>query len=283
MANAKVMPSPNGKNADKYATKEETETPGEEGGEEEGKRKDEEEQAKIDRTAQAKAFWNPQRKVINPFSDWMSRWDQTIMLVLVWTALVTPFEVSFLEPDLNYLFVLNRLIDFVFITDMVFTFLLDPVHDESLKVNGLPSHRRIASKYLQGWFTVDLISTMPFDAITIAMRGGSDDVQKLKFLRAMRLLRLVKLLRLLRVSRIFERWEDRIAINFAMLSLIKSSVGTLLCSHWIGCLWYITAYIENADANWIKSTTVDSYGSLEDPGVSTYDKYIASWCTPYCP
>jgi len=62
-----------------------------------------------------------------------------------------------------------------------------------------------------------------------------------------------------------------------MLSLVKSSVGTLLCSHWIGCLWYITAYIEDAPANWIKSCTVDSYSSLEASGVTTYDKYIASW------
>jgi len=30
-------------------------------------------------------------------------------------------------------------------------------------------------------------------------------------------------------------------------------------------------------ANWVKSTTVDSYDNLESAGVSTYDKYIASW------
>ena len=47
---------------------------------------------------------------------------------------MTPFEVSFLEPELNYLFVLNRLIDLVFVIDMVFTFFLDPINDEKLKV-----------------------------------------------------------------------------------------------------------------------------------------------------
>lgn len=282
MKSAKVAPSPSiGKNASKYERKvEEEETPEDdpdaaEGGENGGGGEEEEEgKPKI---APHKAFWNPHRKVINPFSDAMGRWDQIIMTVLVWTALVTPFEVSFMEPDYNYMFVLNRLIDAVFLSDMVITFLLDPCNDERLKENGLPSHRLIAQKYLQGWFTVDVVSTLPFDWITIALRGAGGDFEKLKFLRAMRLLRLVKLLRLLRVSRIFERWEDRIAINFAMLSLVKSSIGTLLCSHWIGCLWYITAYIENADANWIKSTGVDSYSSLEDDGVSLYDKYVASW------
>jgi len=254
------------------------------------------------------------------------------MLILVWTALVTPFEVSFLEPDYNYLFIINRLIDTVFLIDMVFTFLMDPLNNEELKVAstvwiplcfsslgcpvvfpsfsfllrtklytalrglilpkantnplslcdaqtaGLPDHNKMAQNYLSGWFTIDLISTIPFDLFTIVLRGGGNtDVQKLKFLRAMRLLRLVKLLRLLRVSRIFERWEDRVAINFAVLSLCKSSIGTLLCSHWIGCLWYITAFIEDAPANWVKSTSVASYSSLDDPGVTTYDKYVASW------
>lgn len=36
------------------------------------------------------------------------------------------------------------------LTPKVFTFLLDPVNDEKLKVNGVPSHRLIAKKYLGG-------------------------------------------------------------------------------------------------------------------------------------
>ena len=64
----------------------------------------------------------------------MGYWDQTIMLILIWTALVTPFEVSFLEPDYNWLFVVNRVIDCIFLTDMVFTFFMDPLNNEDLKV-----------------------------------------------------------------------------------------------------------------------------------------------------
>jgi len=276
---AKVAPSPPS-NASKYETtnlKEETpnENPDAEDGEQDQNAESKEDA--IESTKPGGGFWNANRKVINPYSDAMGRWDQTIMSVLVWTALVTPFEVSFLEPDYNWLFFFNRLIDCVFLTDMGFTFFLDPLNDEKLKENGLPSHRLIAQNYLRGWFTIDVVSCIPFDLVTILLEDAGDDFSKLKFLRAMRLLRLVKLLRLLRVSRIFERWEDRIAINFAMLSLVKSSVGTLLCSHWFGCLWYITAYIEDAESNWVKSTTVDSYENLLSEGVSTFDKYTASW------
>jgi len=82
----------------------------------------------------------------------MGTWDQVIIVVLIWTALVTPFEVSFLEPAYNWLFFLNRLIDSLFIMDMIFTFLMDPLTNEDLKIDGLPSHRLIASNYLQGHF-----------------------------------------------------------------------------------------------------------------------------------
>ena len=90
-------------------------------------------------------------------------------------------------------------------------------------------------------------------------------------------MRLIKLLRLLRMTRIFERYEDRVAVNFAILSLFKFTFGTLLISHWIGCLWYITAYIENADPNWVTVTGVGETSTLTE--ASTYDRWVASWYT----
>merc|ERR1712100_761952 len=102
----------------------------------------------------------------------MANWDQAIIVALVWTALVTPFEVSFLEPDYNWLFFLNRVIDCLFLTDMCFTFFLDPLTNEDLKIDGLPSHRLMAQNYLSGWFTIDLISTIPFDFISIILRNS---------------------------------------------------------------------------------------------------------------
>merc|ERR1719331_1663761 len=59
------------------------------------------------------------------------------------------------------------------------------------------------------------------------------------------------------------------AINFAALSLVKSSAMVFLFSHWFACLWYITYYIEDAEENWITSGGFEKY--------NTFDSYIASW------
>ena len=57
--------------------------------------------------------------IIRPTSLFMSYWDAFTSIALIITALVTPFEVSFLEPGgVDALFVMNRLIDVTFLADM---------------------------------------------------------------------------------------------------------------------------------------------------------------------
>ena len=59
-------------------------------------------------------------------------------------------------------------------------------------------------------------------------------------MRFLRLLRLLKLLRILRGSRIFQRWETRITLNYAVLSLQKYLAVCLFAAHWIGCSLMLT-------------------------------------------
>lgn len=48
-------------------------------------------------------------------SPFMKNWDLLMALLLLFTATVTPFEVAFLETKVDVLFVLNRLIDSLFL------------------------------------------------------------------------------------------------------------------------------------------------------------------------
>jgi len=211
-------------------------------------------------------FWNEVKRTINPTSNVMAQWDKTIMVALLYTALVTPFEVAFLTPGLGAMFVINRTVDTIFLIDICITFYLDPGPDEELKTDGKPDHSKIACAYLSGWFLVDVISCVPFDLLSIVMEGSA--LEDLKFMRVIRLLRLIKLVRLLRATRMFDRWEDSMAIDFAMLSITKSCGMVALFSHWFACMWYITYYIEEADENWITSGGFEQY--------SVFDSYIAS-------
>ena len=64
-------------------------------------------------------------RTINPLSNRLKWWDLVIIFCLTFTALITPFEVSFLDDDAGLaLFACNRFVDTMFIIDMVITFFL---------------------------------------------------------------------------------------------------------------------------------------------------------------
>ena len=82
--------------------------------------------------------------IIRPTSSFMGWWDAATSIALILTALVTPFEVSFLEPDgVDGLFVMNRMIDAIFIVDMALQFfLMYQVSDEENDSTGGGRARR---------------------------------------------------------------------------------------------------------------------------------------------
>ena len=70
--------------------------------------------------------------LINPMGNGMAMWDGLTSLALIFTAIATPFEVGFLPAAklaIEPLFLVNRLIDLIFILDMTKEFFLSfPAH-----------------------------------------------------------------------------------------------------------------------------------------------------------
>ena len=60
--------------------------------------------------------------IVNPNDPYLKTWDVVIALLLIYTALFTPWEISFLEPDLNSLFYINILVDILFFADLCLQF-----------------------------------------------------------------------------------------------------------------------------------------------------------------
>eukprot|EP00937_MAST-01D_sp_MAST-1D-sp2_P006798 g6798.t1 len=181
--------------------------------------------------------------VLDPASRWMRRWDVAVVLCLVFTAIVTPYEVAVLPPlsypDLDALFVFNRLVDFVFVTDMVRSFFTSYQQSTKKGSGWVRDQRKIARHYLRTWFTVDLVSVLPFDIVAYAL--GDSELGRLKAMRVFRLLRLLKLVRIIRANRIFKRWETSMSIQYSVLSLAKFSLLIVIVDHWMACAWALLA------------------------------------------
>ena len=51
----------------------------------------------------------------------------------------------------------------------------------------------------------------------------------------------MKTMRLLRGSRIFKKWELRISINYAYLSVTNLVISIVIGCHWMACIWGLQA------------------------------------------
>ena len=137
---------------------------------------------------------------------------------------------ALLETKFDALFLLNWVVNLIFICDMVINFVLP--YKESAKQGGgtVKDHKKIAKRYLTSWFPIDLISILPFDSVEVFAKlttGNSpfgDNADTLKIIKMIRLLRLLKLARILRASRIFSRWENELGMSYQKMELIKWTV-----------------------------------------------------------
>ena len=82
---------------------------------------------------------------------------------MLWTAFVLPFEVAFLpvaREATNTVFICGRVIDGVFLVDLVLQFFIAYKHKEhssQFKPVWVYNSRKIARRYLMSWFLFDVV------------------------------------------------------------------------------------------------------------------------------
>ena len=104
--------------------------------------------------------------------------------------------------------------------------------------------RKIICNYLKTWFFLDLISTISFKDLYLAVNGcsaadgcGDSAGGKLRSMRLIKLVRLVKLLKVLGASRLVERWQIFIGLSYAQMTMIKFALMTVFLVHFMACIW----------------------------------------------
>ena len=105
--------------------------------------------------------------MILPSSIVLQNWDSLIMLCLMYVALVSPYEVAFIDDDVTpaILTFLNYVVTGVFVVDMCLQFNI------AMEVPGktgtvlVKDRKAIAKKYFRTWFTIDFVSIFPFGTV----------------------------------------------------------------------------------------------------------------------
>ena len=166
--------------------------------------------------------------VIDPRrSKFIMYWDIITSVALVFTATVTPYEVALLDPRMDVLWIINRLVDSIFGLDIILAFFtMYEVKSASIAQHNewVSSHWRIAKHYITGWFALDVfsvgVSAVDIYSVISQLTGRVVDLGELSSLKTLRVLRLFKLIRLVRRPRALnsDSWRTLRCIHHATLS-----------------------------------------------------------------
>ncbi|KAF7654935.1 hypothetical protein LDENG_00062970 [Lucifuga dentata] len=211
------------------------------------------------------------------YSPFKAVWDWLILLLVIYTAILTPYSAAFLLNDqeeaanqscgysCSPLNVVDLIVDIMFIIDILINFRTTYVNSNDEVV----SHPvRIAVHYFKGWFLIDMVAAIPFDLLIY--RNGEETTTLIGLLKTARLLRLV------RVARKLDRYSE---YGAAVLFLLMCTFA--LIAHWLACIWYAIGSVErNGSIGWLH-TLGDQLGkqynySIPGTGPSIKDKYVTA-------
>ncbi|XP_055530023.1 potassium voltage-gated channel subfamily H member 6 isoform X4 [Wyeomyia smithii] len=200
------------------------------------------------------------------YSPFKAVWDWIILILVMYTAIFTPYVAAFLlnEPDFNQrknrkyaddpIVIIDLIVDVTFVIDILINFRTTFVNGQDEVV----SHPgRIAVHYLSGWFLIDLVAAIPFDLLLV----GSDTDETTTLIG---LLKTARLLRLVRVARKIDRYSE---YGAAVLVLLMATFA--LIAHWLACIWYA---IGNAE----RPTMKNKIGWLDALADATQEYYYAN-------
>ena len=117
-----------------------------------------------------------------------TKWDIFIIVLAVYNSFQIPFEIAFEPEEMKSakFFVFNTMIDLCFAFDIIVNFRTSYFDSDTGEEVFDP--KRIGRDYLKSRFTIDLLSTVPFDNIALLFTRTSSPILQLFTLLFFRLL-----------------------------------------------------------------------------------------------
>ncbi|XP_031572665.1 uncharacterized protein LOC116306713 isoform X2 [Actinia tenebrosa] len=157
------------------------------------------------------------------YSNEKGLWDWWVLVLTFYIAIMVPYNVAFSRHGKTKdLIIVDMVIELFFILDIVVHFRTTFVDNAGRIVY---DQKAIAIHYLKGWFVLDFLAALPFEALYFVNQSWGFLVQLLKCGR---------LLRLFRVVRKLHRYTEYSTVLLTLLMLAFAMVA-----HWLACVWYV--------------------------------------------
>ena len=182
------------------------------------------------------------------------------MLALLFTAVVSPYEIAFLSDSNSISLMVANYMVMTFAIGLVCSFFV-PYREPLWKGGALVRDRKkIAIRYIQTWFffdslnaSFDEILSQQVDDVSDSQAASLRALRGARLVRLIRLFRLVKLGRLLRAQRVIARITAKLEknseifnISFTIRTAAFWMAVVLMVIHWFCCSWGILALIQES-------------------------------------
>ncbi|CAN6681135.1 unnamed protein product [Malus baccata var. baccata] len=160
------------------------------------------------------------RFIVSPYDRRYRIWETFLVVLVIYTAWVSPFEFGFLKGPGGPLSITDNVVNGFFAIDIILTFFVAYLDKTTYLL------------YARSWLIFDVISTIPSE---LATRIFPKSLQSYGFFNMLRLWRLR------RVSTLFSRLEKDRNYNYYWVRCAKFICVTLFAIHCAGCFYYLIA------------------------------------------
>ncbi|KAK8465492.1 hypothetical protein PHAVU_009G095700 [Phaseolus vulgaris] len=194
--------------------------------------------------------------IVSPYNPYYRFWDALLVILVFYTAFVSPFEFGFLNEPTDSLSITDNVVNGLFAIDIVLTFSVAYLDKETYLLEDRPLF--ICYKYVTTWFAFDVISTIPSEFAGTVL---PDPLQTYGYFNMLRLWRLR------RVSAMFARLEKDRNYNYFWIRSCK--LVTLFSMHFAACLFYFIALNRDPKSTWLSMVSENTQKSI-------YNRYVTS-------
>ncbi|XP_047327503.1 potassium channel AKT1-like [Impatiens glandulifera] len=181
------------------------------------------------------------RFIISPYDPHYRFWETFLVLLVFYTAWVSPFEFGFLEKPRGPLPILDNVVNGFFFIDIAMTFFLAYLDKTTYLL--VDDKTKIAWRYAKSGLVFDVVSTIPAELVRIILPSNLQSFGYFSMLR---------LWRLRRVSAMFARLEKDRNFSYFWVRSAKLTCVTLFAVHCAGCFYYLlAARYKDPKSTWI--------------------------------
>ncbi|XP_047054460.1 potassium channel AKT1-like [Lolium rigidum] len=170
------------------------------------------------------------RFIISPYDRRYRLWETFLIVLVVYSAWVSPFEFGFIRVPKGGLAATDNAVNAIFAIDIMLTFFVAYLDRLTYLLEDDP--KKIAWRYTTSWFVLDVASTIPSEFARKILPSK---------LRSYGFFNMLRLWRLRRVSSLFARLEKDRHFNYFWVRCAKLICVTLFAVHCAACFYYLLA------------------------------------------